>query len=279
MAWEYVIVTFFIGIVILQQETYIDFLHFANRLADASGDILRGYFNQPVSVESKADASPVTQADREVEQAIRSHIETNFPSHGIVGEEFGNINADSEYQWVIDPIDGTRAFMAGFPTFTTLIALLHNGKPVIGVIDQPILRDRFVGVSGKPSTLNGKEIKTRATSSQIVIGTTSAPYHFSVEEALAFERVRKITTHTVVGGDAYGYAMLASGNLDIFMDACLKPYDFCALILVIEGAGGIITDWAGKPLTLASEGRVIACASKELHEKSLCAIGAEKVIA
>ncbi len=262
----------------MQANIYNDFASLANQLADASGEVLRSWFRKPVGVESKADTSPVTEADRAVESVIRARIEAVFPAHGIIGEEFGNLRGESEYQWVIDPIDGTRAFMSGFPTFTTLISLLHNGVPVVGVIDQPILRERWLGVAGNATACNvnsvRKIVKTRAEnlSAQTLIGTTSAPYYFSVDEAMAFERVRKICSHTNIGGDAYGYAMLASGQFDLFVDVCLKPYDFCALVPVIEGAGGIITDWAGNPLTLASDGKVIASANRKTHDKALEAL-------
>jgi inositol-phosphate phosphatase/L-galactose 1-phosphate phosphatase/histidinol-phosphatase len=243
----------------------------AQRMADAAGDIARRYFQKQLAVEQKADASPVTQADREIEAAIRKLIEAEYPEHGIIGEEFGNVRPDAAFQWVLDPIDGTRAFIAGQPTFTTLIALAKDGVPMLGVIDQPISRERWVGVTGQPTILNGKPATTSQCNAleKARVGTTSAPNYFKPAEAAAFEEVRKKCAQTIMGGDGYGYARLASGQMDLFIDASLKSYDFCALVPVVEGAGGIITDWAGKPLTTRSDGRVIAAASKALHAEAL----------
>lgn len=243
----------------------------AGRMADAAGAITRRYFKSGLGVDHKADNSPVTLADREVETALRALIESTYPDHGIVGEEFGNVRADSPWQWVIDPIDGTRAFIAGLPTFTTLIALARNGVPLLGVIDNPITRERWLGIAGHATVCNAKTVTTRnpAALAQAIIGTTSAPDYFNAQEAKAFDRLSSACTQTLIGGDGYGYAQLASGRIDLFMDACLKPYDFCALRPVIEGAGGVITDWDGKPLTLASDGRVLAAGSKPLHQQAL----------
>jgi inositol-phosphate phosphatase / L-galactose 1-phosphate phosphatase / histidinol-phosphatase len=243
----------------LLENTFIDL---ANHMADAAGEILRKAFRQPVSIDQKSDASPVTAADRAVELCLRQLIESHFPDHGIIGEEFGNVRPKSPYQWVIDPIDGTRAFIAGYPTFTTLIALAYEGIPILGMIDQPIAKERWVGIEGEKNV----QITGAQSLKHALIATTSTPYYFSADENAAFERIRTQCAQTIIGGDGYGYAMLASGHIDIFMDVCLKPYDFCALKPVIEAAGGIITDWNGKPLTIHSDGRVVACANKALHE-------------
>jgi inositol-phosphate phosphatase/L-galactose 1-phosphate phosphatase/histidinol-phosphatase len=175
---------------------------------------------------------------------------------------------------VIDPIDGTRAFIAGYPTFTTLIALAHNGVPLLGVIDQAILHERWTGVNGRGTHCNGKEIFARGTKTldKAVVATTSAPYHFSEREVAAFNWVKDNCAHVVQGGDAYGYGMLASGHIDLFIDSGFKPYDFCALKPVIEGAGGIITDWEGNPLTIHSEGHIIAAATRELHKQAIAVL-------
>lgn len=248
-----------------------EFIVFAHSLADAAGEVVRHYYRKPVSMEAKQDLSPVTQADREVENAIRKLIEAHYPDHGIFGEEHGRKNVDSAWQWVIDPIDGTRAFIAGYPTFTTLIALAHNGVPQLGIIDQAILRERWVGVHGDGTDHNGKRMFARGivALSKAVVGTTSMPYYFNTRETAAFNWVKDQCQHVVQGGDAYGYAMLASGHIDVFIDCGLKPYDFCALKPVIEGAGGIITDWSGEPITIQSEGHIVAAATKELHRQVL----------
>ena len=251
--------------------SYISYFDFANLLADASAEILRAGFKTKLNVEQKADSSPVTQIDIEVEKRIRSLIEVEFPEHGIIGEEFGNIREDSPYQWVIDPIDGTKSFIAGETTFTTLIALLHNGKPIIGLIDQPVLRERWAAISGQTTLYNNKPLailNNKNTLEKATISTTSIGY-FTTGQEKKFAKLRNVAANTSLGGDAYAYAILASGKLDIVVDAGMKPYDFCALPPIIEGVGGIISDWAGKPLTLSSDGSVIACANKELHRQTL----------
>lgn len=251
-------------------ENYIQYLEFARTLAEASGEILRDGFKTGYKVEQKADLSPVTQLDIAVEERIRALIEEKFPEHGIVGEELGNIREESPYQWVIDPIDGTKAFIAGKTTFTTLIALLHHEKPVLGIIDQPILRERWSGVTGEqslykvplPHLNNQKSLQTAS------ISTTSTDY-FTEEQAAKFAKLCEKAENCILGGDAYAYGLLASGNLDIVVDAGMKPYDFCALAPIIAGVGGIITDWTGNPLTLHSDGSVIACANNGLHGEAL----------
>lgn len=245
-------------------------LSLAHRMADSAGDILRRAFRADMAVENKEDASPVTAADREVETMLRKLIEAVYPDHGIIGEEFGNIRTSSPFQWVIDPIDGTHAFIAGQPTFTTLIALAKDGVPILGVIDQPISKERWLGVMGEATTRNGAPAHTSrcASLAKAAIATTSTNY-FTPEQATSFERLKRACGHVTLGGDAYLYAGLASGKMDIVVDAGLKPYDFCALKPVVEGAGGIITDWNGKPLNVASDGRVIAAANEELHKAAL----------
>lgn len=246
-------------------------IELAGRMADAAGGILRRHFAAPPAVERKADHTPVTEADREVETALRKMIEAEFPDHGIIGEEYGAVRPGAPWQWVLDPLDGTRAFIAGFPTFTTLIALAYEGRPLLGVIDQPVLRQRWLGVPGQATTCNGAPVKTAAAKrlEDAVICTGSIPDYFSADEAAAYQRVKSRSAHAASGGDAYGYAQLASGRIGLVIDNGLKPYDFCALLPVIEGAGGIVTDWQGKPLTLASDGHVLAAGNKGLHGEAL----------
>lgn len=252
-------------------ENYNNYLDFANILADASGDILRYYFKKSFEIEQKSDLSPVTQADIEVEQRIRLLIEEKFPSHGIIGEELENKNPDAEFQWVIDPIDGTKSFIAGYPIFTTLIAITHNGKPVLGVINQPILYERWSAISGQKTLYNNSplpSLESNVTLAQATLATTSTGY-FSDAQARKFAALKNSVANTVLGGDGYAYAMLAHGNIDIVVDVALKPYDFCALPPIIEGIGGIITDWVGKPLTLKSDGNIIVSINKGLQELGL----------
>ncbi len=242
----------------------------ALRLSDAAGDILRRHFRTPVSVDRKADLSPVTLADREVEDSLRFMIEKEFPEHGIIGEEFGDVRENAPYQWVIDPIDGTRSFLGGYPLFTTLISLVHERVPVLGIINQPILRERWMAKKGGTATLNDKPAIMRGCKGlkDAVVATTSVDY-FTAPQLASFIKVKGACAHTVLGGDAYAYAMLASGHMDVVIDAGLKPFDYCALVPIIEGAGGVITDWNGKPVTLACDGRVVAAGCSAVHAEAL----------
>jgi histidinol phosphatase-like enzyme (inositol monophosphatase family) len=255
----------------MPERIYAEYLDFANKLADASGKILRSSFKSPVNIAQKADLTPVTQADTEAEGQIRSLIEEKFPDHGIIGEEFGGIRPESPYQWVIDPIDGTKSFIAGYPIFTTLIALLHHGKPILGLIDQPVLSERWAAVINQPALYNDTPLPVLPDRNILPlsnIATTSFKY-FTGAQAEKFARLQASCANTISGGDAYAYAMLASGRLDIVLDAGMKPYDFCALAPIIEGVGGIISDWQGQPLSLLSDGTVLAAASTQLHTQAL----------
>jgi inositol-phosphate phosphatase/L-galactose 1-phosphate phosphatase/histidinol-phosphatase len=250
------------------EQTTIDF---ALSLADTAGEVVRRHFRTTLPASQKADKSPVTAADREVETAIRARIEQQFPDHGIFGEEHGRKNESSPWQWVIDPIDGTRAFIAGYRTFTTLIALVKDNVPLMGIIDQAVNGERWLASPNQPTTYNGQRVYTRKIKKmeEAVVATTSMPYYFNKEQSATFEYVKHHCAHVVQGGDAYGYAMLASGHIDLFLDTGLKPYDLCALKPVVENAGGVITDWNGKPLTLHSDGHIIAAATPELHHQAM----------
>ncbi len=245
-------------------------LALAKRLADTSGAIIRRHFRRRIAVDEKADRTPVTIADRAAEAAMRRLIAARFPDHGILGEEYGRRNTEADYVWVLDPIDGTKSFISGVPLFGTLIALTYRGKPVLGVIDQPILRERWIGATGRRTTLNGKPIKTRPCR-RLAAATlyATAPDMFPRREAAAFARLKRRVKLARFGADCYAYALLASGFIDLVVEADLKPYDFCALAPVIEGAGGAIGDWKGKRLDLASDGRVVAAGSKALARQAL----------
>lgn len=246
------------------------FTALALRLSEAAEDILRAHYRRPVEVVRKEDHSPVTLADRAAEAAMRQLIAQAFPEHGIIGEEFGNLREDAPYQWVLDPIDGTRSFLGGYPLFTTLIALVHARRPVLGIISQPVLRERWTGVAGSRTTLNGKPAAVRgcARLAEAVAATTSAEY-FTPAQRAKFHTLKGACAHMVAGGDAYAYAMLASGQMDVVVDAGLKPFDYCALAPVIEGAGGVISDWDGRPVTLDGDGRILAAANAALHAEAL----------
>ena len=238
-----------------------DDISLINRLAEASGAAIRPYFRADFRLESKSDATPVTLADRAAEAAIRAILETERPDDGIIGEEYGTARENASRQWVIDPIDGTTSFVAGRPIFGTLIALMEDGWPVLGLIDQPILRERWVGAVGQTTSFNGAPVKTRACPElgQAILSTTS-PNCFSTHEGEHFMALAAKTAHRrlIWGGDCYNYGLLASGYIDMVVEAGLKIHDFAALIPVVEGAGGMMCDWAGEPLNAASEGHVIA---------------------
>lgn len=246
------------------------YIGFAHTLADASGGIIRRHFRTPFSVEDKEDASPVTVADREAERAMRALIAERYPGHGIVGEEFGNERPDADEVWVLDPIDGTRAFVAGKPIFGTLIALLREGRPLLGIIDQPVLGERWVGAAGTASRFCGDPIETRSCPGlgRAVLNTTS-PDLFHGADRDAFARLSARVRSTLYGGDCYAYGLLASGHIDLVVEAGLKTYDYCALVPVVEGAGGRITDWEGSPLHADSDGRVIAAGDGRVHAEAL----------
>lgn len=245
-------------------------LKFAHQLADTSAEIIRPYFRNQVSVDHKTDRTPVTEADFRAEQAMRALIEQHYPEHGILGEEIANQGEDRETVWILDPIDGTKSFVSGSPLFGTLIGLMHQGKPMIGLINQPILHERWVGVLNQGSTFNHKPIKTRSTPhlKEARFAYTS-PHMFNAAEKIMLDYVSSQVAQTIFGGDCYAYGLLASGHIDMIIEASLHPHDYMALIPVIENAGGVITDWQGNPLTLHSEGKVIACANPALLEQIL----------
>ncbi|MDH3234584.1 MAG: histidinol-phosphatase [Alphaproteobacteria bacterium] len=247
---------------------------FAGRLADAAGAVARQYFRQAVPVETKADASPVTRADREAEAAMRALIEEHYPGDGIVGEEHGRERAGAGRQWVLDPIDGTRSFVAGVPLFGTLIALAVDGVPVVGVIDQPVARERWVGIAGSATALNGAPVRVRACADLIsaTLSTTGEEFLEGPGELDAFNRVRGATGAFRRVPDCYGYAMLTTGFVDLVVEAGLKTWDLAALRPIIEGAGGIVTDWGGRPLDLSSDGRIAAAGDARCHAQALAAL-------
>ncbi|WP_301750706.1 histidinol-phosphatase [uncultured Erythrobacter sp.] len=251
-------------------------LALALRLADLAGAAIRPLFRGQWSEEKKADRSFVTEADRAAEAAMRRLIEAEFSADGIIGEEYGTRNEGAGRQWVLDPIDGTTSFIAGRPIFGTLIALLQDGWPVLGIIDQPISGERWVGRIGQPTLFNGKPAQARPLKelSDAVLATTS-PHLFTNEEADAFMSVAKQVAEKkiVFGGDCYNYGLVASGHVDVVIEAGLKLYDYAALVPVVEGAGGMMADWQGNPLDAGSEGTVIALGDPARLEDVLEAMG------
>jgi inositol-phosphate phosphatase / L-galactose 1-phosphate phosphatase / histidinol-phosphatase len=245
----------------------------ALKLADAAGAIVRRYFRTPITIDDKPDLTPVTIADREAERVMRRLIGQAFPAHGIIGEEEGRERADAESVWVLDPIDGTKNFISGIPLFGTLIALVRRGQPVVGVIDQPVMGERWLGIAGQKTTLNGTPIRTRACAdlAHATLYATS-PDMFAGADAAGFARLKGRVKLARFGADCYAYAQLASGFIDLVVECDLKPYDFSALVPVIEGAGGAIVDWQGRALELGSDGRVIACGDPRLVDAAKAAL-------
>lgn len=238
-----------------------DDIALALRLADAAGAAIRPYFRGELPPERKEDATPVTLADRAAEEAMRRILKAEVPRDTIIGEEFGAEAGTSGRSWVLDPIDGTAGFLAGRAIFGTLIALVVEGWPVLGVIDQPIAGERWIGASGRPTTLNGRPVRTRPcrTLADATLATTG-PHYFDDHEGAHFMGLAAKTDHKrmVMGGDCYNYAMLASGHLDVVCEAGLKLHDWAALVPVVEGAGGLMCDWNGDPLHSGSTGHVLA---------------------
>jgi histidinol phosphatase-like enzyme (inositol monophosphatase family) len=237
----------------------------AHALADAAGAAIRPYFRASFQQEQKDDASPVTQADREAEAAIRLILERERPHDGIIGEEYGNAREDAERVWVLDPIDGTRSFIAGRPIFGTLVALMAAGRPVLGLLDQPVSGERWIGADGHPTTLSGRHARTRACADLgSALFATTAPWLCG-----PFNALREASADTLLGGDCYNYALLASGHADLVVEDGLKLYDFAALVPIVENAGGRMTDWSGSPLGARSDGRVVAVGDPALLEPVL----------
>jgi len=259
----------------LSAQQLAEYSSFAQTLADQVRPLSRKWFRHPLSIDTKADESPVTQADREVESALREAIAQHYPQHGIFGEEFGAQHAEADLVWSLDPIDGTRAFISGNPLWGTLLALLHRGRPVLGLIDIPMLQERWIGASDSPARLNGEVCQVSGcTELRNAILYATSPDIFEGAELAAFDALTGAARMRRYGGDCYSYGLLASGHVDLVVEAGLQPYDYLALMPVIEGAGGVITDWSGQPLSLESQGRVVAAATPQLHRQAMRVLGA-----
>jgi myo-inositol-1(or 4)-monophosphatase len=247
------------------QAEITELTHFALELADASAKIILPQFRKNIIIDNKLDAGwdPVTEADRSAELVIRDMIEKHFPSHGIIGEEFGNKPGTSTYSWVLDPIDGTRSFVIGMPTWATLIGLYRDGQPLLGVMNQPFVGEMFYGnPDGAWTKHNGQtqaiRVRPPVPLAKAALGTTS-PYLY--EDNSNFEALRKSVTAHRFGGDAYFFGLLAAGHLDIAMDPKLQIYDIAALIPIIKGAGGVVGSWTD---TNPTQGGNVLCASSQV---------------
>lgn len=258
-----------------------ELVSFAGELADAAGRVIRQYWRKPIDVISKDEPgrpvaeSPVTIADREAEAAMRKLIESRYPSHGIYGEELGHTRLDAEFVWVLDPIDGTKSFITGKPLFGTLVALVRFGKPVLGIIDQCVLQERWLGANGC-TTFNGSPVRATGVKSlkeAMMYATTPHMFAPGLEET-CFGMLRDRVKRPLYGCDCYAYGLLASGfGADLVVEADLGIYDYCALVPVVNCAGGKMTDWRGAELTIQSheisKGRVLAAANSDLWKQAL----------
>jgi inositol-phosphate phosphatase / L-galactose 1-phosphate phosphatase / histidinol-phosphatase len=250
-----------------------DDLALAAHLADLAGATIRPLFRRPFALEAKADRSPVTEADRAAEAAMRAALAEHRPDDGVIGEEYGVDRPEAARVWVLDPIDGTRSFIAGRPIFGTLIALVEDERPVLGVIDQPIAGERWIGADGHGTTLNGAPAHVRGCM-QLADAhvATTGPSYFSAQGWAAYEHVRAQARDCLWGGDCYNYGLLAAGHLDLVIEEGLKLHDFAALAPIVEAAGGRMTDWDGNALRQSSDGRVIAAGDAHLIDQAVVAL-------
>ncbi|MFA7586282.1 MAG: inositol monophosphatase family protein [Novosphingobium sp.] len=248
----------------------------AMRLADVAAEAVRPWFRSGLMPDRKGDATPVTEADCAAEEAMRAVLRAEAPDDTIIEEEFGAQVGSSGRSWVLDPIDGTTSFLAGRPIFGTLIALVVEGWPVLGIIDQPILKERWVGATGRPTTFNGQPARTRPCRAldEATIATTG-PHYFDDHQGGHFMALAAKTDHRrmIMGGDCYNYALLASGHIDIVCEANLKLHDWAALVPIVEGAGGTMCDWNGDPLHAGSDGHVLALGDPARIEDVVEALG------
>lgn len=264
--------------------TAVDFAAFVEKLADIAGETLLPFFRTALGAQDKSLGGifdPVTEADHAAEAAMRRLIEQTFPHHGIIGEEFGAARIDAEYVWVLDPIDGTKSFIAGMPIWGSLIGLLHNGRPSYGMMVQPFTRERFIGDGraalwrgpGRDHAIVERKLTTRrcVELSKATLMTTS-PLLYDEAKLACFRRVEAKARMSRYGGDCYGFAMLAAGHVDCMIESGLQTYDIAPLIPIIEGAGGIVTNWSGGGA--AGGGDVVACSDTRLHEEVLRLLGA-----
>ncbi|NBX65554.1 MAG: histidinol phosphate phosphatase [Proteobacteria bacterium] len=250
---------------------------FLDELADISASVIRNYYRQNFVMEAKSKGDPVTEADKKTEEALRKRITEKYPDDGIQGEEYGVTKGTSGRVWVIDPIDGTRAFTVGRATFTTVIGLCENGVPVAGLLNQPIVGDRWIGAKNNPTFFNGRPVSTRDCAalehSRLIL---TSPGQFKTEhEKAAYKKIQDATGFQIYGGDCYAYGLMASGFADVVFEASLKAHDIMGLVPIIEGAGGIITDWRGKAITLdRCSGQTLACGDAKLHQRLLALMAA-----
>ena len=265
--------------------TAVDFAGFVDRLAQVSGDVILPFFRSAIGAEDKSRGGvfdPVTEADRGAEAAMRRLIAQTFPAHGVIGEEYGQERPDAEYVWVLDPIDGTKSFISGLPTWGTLIGLMHRGKPVYGMMAQPFTRERYFGDGARarvrslavsrgdapPSewTTRGLRVRACAGLAEATVMTTNPSLIRAEADRQAYGRVEAAARLTRYGGDCYAYCALAGGFVDLIVETNLKPHDVVALVPIIEGAGGVIATWEGGDA--AKGGRIVAAGDRRVYEEA-----------
>ncbi|UTW13177.1 histidinol-phosphatase [Marinobacterium rhizophilum] len=246
----------------------------AHKMADRARSILQPYFRTRIQVQDKADTSPVTIADQETESALRAMLHTHFPSHNIIGEEHEQLQQGGDFTWVIDPIDGTKSFISGMPTFGTLISLQQAEVPILGMIDIPISDERWVARRGHGTRYNGQSCHTSAvTELRDAILYCTEPDPFDKPQLARFERLAQQVKLRRFGGDCYLAGLLASGHIDLLVEASLKIYDVMAMVTVIEEAGGCISDWHGQPVGGPGwDGSLLASATAALHARALAVL-------
>lgn len=249
----------------------VDLNAFLHQLADVSGAAITPFFRTAIAANDKSRGGvfdPVTEADRASEAAMRQLIKRQFPAHGIVGEEYGAENPDAEHCWVLDPIDGTKAFISGLPVWGTLIGLLQQGRPVLGMMNQPFTRERFWGDGGQARWRghSGERALTTRPCASLAEATlmTTSPQLISEDLRGKYEAVERDVRLARYGCDCYAYCVLAAGHIDAVVEAGLKPHDVVALVPIVEGAGGIITNWDGGPA--AQGGAIVASGDRRLHD-------------
>lgn len=254
----------------MQADPVAEFTRFAEELANQSSAILKAAAQTAPAVELKSDKSYVTATDKAIETRLREMIDGRYPDHGVLGEEHGSRDLDAEFVWVLDPIDGTAPFVAGIPVYGTLIGLARNGRPWLGVIDHPASGDRWVGVSGGWASHNGRPVRTRRCASlESALMTNSNPDFFTPQERARFDKLRAQVTYTQYGGSCFAYGVMASGRTDLGADGGLDAFDIFAPAAVIEGAGGVVTDWTGEPIDLDWRGLVLAAGDPDIHTEAL----------
>ena len=246
------------------------YLDVANQIADKAREISMTYFRNDFQVSIKDDFTPVTLVDKKIESFAREIIKIKFPQCGIIGEEEANFQVEAEDVWVIDPIDGTKAFVSGIPMFTTMIGVLRRGVPVLSVIDNPVMNERWIGIENEPSMLNGANLSTSSKRdiSECSLHATSPQMFSSAEYLRWMELARSVSFHHY-GSESYSYCLLAAGYVELVVEADLKICDFLPVVKLIQGSGGIITDWNGSSLTIESDGHVLASASQSIHNQAI----------